>query len=368
MSLISFDPSVNEQIDRRNEAIANAGAKSNRFNYPTKDEFYQFDQLNILLPFKWAGIDAPLLSLETTYSRDVVQHKFVKVGGAELEDTGRNPLQISASIVFVNTITPGSNEGWIQGTLYPDVYNQFIQSLINTKNGGDTKDLNHPQLGTVPCKVINISTQISGGYRGGAIITAQFLEDGLDTELDNGISDVISKISSNTIILQQSLAKLLPNPTALELVAVAGGLTGLLNTIKAIIDQGALIGMDALASITQISYRCNKIIESVNLANNMLYAKVVNFAYLVRGDSLLLAETFKKSLPVTLNQATAIYINKTTTTLSGLAQLLGNSTKNLMNLNPALLATPLIPPEVKVIYYTGDISVKPQIAGRSINV
>ncbi len=357
MALISFDPSINQQIEDRNNAIAGKAS----FDYPTSDQQFQFDELNKLLPFSWDGIDAPLLELQTTYSRDVVSHKFVNVGGAKLEDTGRNPIMISAQIVFVNTISPGGNEGWTQGTLYPNVYNQYLMSLLNSQDSQTTRILSHPELGDINCKVITFSTQLIGNYRGGAIISAQFSEDGLDNSRPQTLFVQLSKINNNIVTLQDQLANLSPDPLALQLQPVALGLTGLLNSIKAIIDTGALIGLDALGSLQQISYRCNTIIESVHLANNMIYAKVQDTAYMVRADSVYMAEALKKSIPIQANQKTSIYINKTITTLASLAQLLANSVSDLMNLNPQLLATPLVASGNQVVYYTGKTQISPQL-------
>ena len=362
MAIISFDENINQQIQERNQLLVQLQNKgSNRFNYPSTDNYYQFDELSKMLPFSWSGIEAPLLSFSTDYGRDIAIHKFVNVGGAQIEDTGRNPLIMTAEIPFINTITPGGNEGWEQGTLYPNIYDQFLQSLLSASNSGETRVLNHPELGNINCKVTTFKTTLNPGYRGGAIISAQWIEDGLDIDGSNTFIDNLNNASSNVTKLNQFLDDLSPDPTALQLKPVALGFFGLLNKIKSLVDQTALIYMQVIGLLEQASYQCTSIIRSIDRANNMIYAKLLNVTYSLRADFIFTAEKLQKELPVSASRSIEIYQTTSVTTLAALSVIVSNTVSELMELNPILLATPFVRSNTKVKYYSGGLTIKPNL-------
>lgn len=123
-----------------------------------------------LLPCTWRGIFFPVSSMKVSFSQDVVEHKYWGVDAADVESTGRAPMQIEATIPFVNGIVPGKGEKW--GVLYPTEFRKFVQAFADRTTG----DLQHPELGFITCKAVSIDFSHDAQTRDGVMVTARWVE------------------------------------------------------------------------------------------------------------------------------------------------------------------------------------------------
>src|SRR5271169_1695717 len=125
MGLINFDGSINDTISQRNQQLQDLQATNGtRFKYPANP--IDPDKLSSTLPFTWKGKSYPILDFHVDITRDLVQHKYPNVDSARVEDMGRNPMVLKATLIFVNTVSPGPQENWSAGNLYPQAYAQFL--------------------------------------------------------------------------------------------------------------------------------------------------------------------------------------------------------------------------------------------------
>lgn len=82
------------------------------------------------LGFSWRAISVPLANIRIRLRQDLAEHKFSEKDGAEMEPTGRAPIEFTARIPFLNGAIPGSNEAWDPGTLYPGVLQKFLVAMF----------------------------------------------------------------------------------------------------------------------------------------------------------------------------------------------------------------------------------------------
>lgn len=123
-----------------------------------------------LFPCAWRGIVFPVSSVRVSISQDVVEHKYWGVDAASVEATGRAPMQIEATIPFVNGIVPGKGENW--GVLYPTTFREVQKAFVDRTSGV----FNHPELGPILCKPVSFEYSHDAQQRDGVVVTARFVE------------------------------------------------------------------------------------------------------------------------------------------------------------------------------------------------
>lgn len=116
-----------------------------------------YDYVSGLQEVTWNGISAPCLDTSFDGGHDQAERKYPYVDGAGHDNTGRNPYQVKATLLFNNTIAPD---------LLPARLERWIQALEN----GGIGYLQHPVLGNFAARVMTWSarvdpTQDRGGFR-----------------------------------------------------------------------------------------------------------------------------------------------------------------------------------------------------------
>lgn len=353
MGLIDFNNSINKQIEKQNQLIADLKKKSpsDRFHYPTKPG--NADQLNHLLPFSWKGIQFPVTNVVIDGTRDLAQHKYPNRDGARVEDMGRNPLIIKATGIFVNTIEPAANEKWPAGGLYPQVYGQLLSLYLDPTEGPKTGTLVHPNIGNINCKLQSMVSSMDATFRGGELVNFVWVETINDDKIDQTLDSLKSQLANATATASQldnSINGLTnPDPKTLFpfLTPQAPGLLDSMNQIKAIIDTSSLIAQSGLGTVNSIIYKCNQITNSIQRANDTALAVINGLTFQLRAQLIEL----RKSLLVQTERTVGIFAVRIPMTLNAFAQQSGSDINDLMKLNPGLLKSPTIPAGVVIRFY-----------------
>lgn len=131
-----------------------------------------------LLPCTWRGKPFPVSSIKVSFSHDLAEHKYWGVDAADVEATGRAPMQIEAEIPFVNGIVPGKGERW--GLLYPTGFRELMLAFADRSSG----ELQHPELGYMICKPVSFDFAHDAQVRDGVHATARWVETASDQEND----------------------------------------------------------------------------------------------------------------------------------------------------------------------------------------
>lgn len=154
------------------------------------------------------GVTFPTLSITDTFARRVAQHKFPYKDGAQLEDIGAEARPISAEIVFHGTD-----------------YLADLLAFLAVANVGATGALIHPVLGAVQAKVVRTEVRHEEARRDSATVTAEFLEDGVNTSTPTLVSiDAASDALTAQTAATRTLADDLSGTAATALPATTAAL------------------------------------------------------------------------------------------------------------------------------------------------
>lgn len=293
------------------------------------------DTLGKLLNFKFRDVQFPTANFKVSLKQDLAQHKYPYRDGAFVEATGREPLQISARIPFLNSLNQLGFEEW-SGDLYPNVYRAFLSACADRTNGV----LKHPELGDMLVKVESVETVWDANTRDGVFVDVTWVEHNPDQEQK---PSELPKGSPHTA--RSSFSKLsgdLPRfgvPTPPDLIEFGNQLASIPNQLS--ISLGRVTG---------------KFNRAVNMARNL--ERAMN-----RSPSALQWQTRQaiynlqssvadiKKLAYTTKRTIGIYYPPKAATLASIAVRLGVNLGELMPLNASLLGKPTVPANAAVRYY-----------------
>lgn len=293
-----------------------------------------------LLPFKWRDVELPITKMRVSLAHDLVEHKYWRVDGARVEATGLAPLRFSASIPFINGIVPGKGEGW--KSLYPTQLRAFLAAFAKRETGV----LQHPEFGEIACKAERLDIDWSGDRRGGCEVEASWVE----TQEVEGLflikKDPIAELGVYAQDLDASTAdlrKLAPTLPEYE-TTFADFARGL----AAIFDQVGLLSYRGAGQISAFIYRVDAFQDSVNRARSALTWPATQAIERIKAAAFGLRENL-----LAVGRDIVFYTVPGDTTLAGIAAVLSDtSLVDLVKLNPALMASPLVRRGTVVRYYS----------------
>jgi len=345
MGLLSFDKSAYLEKQKEKEELFKTLRRldKTRFLYPPKE--VDNDELSKLLSISWQNISFPITNITSNISHDIAQHKYPNRDGARVESMGRNPVIFSCTAVFANTITPGVNENWKKGDLYPNIYRIILEESLKSKTG----ILVHPFLGQITAKIISFKSNINSKFRGGELVDISFIETISETQaLDT--DSLVSKADAAAAFIDNSLLDLDPSPEELGIPEYERSFTDLLRDVKATIDQTELFFRDANSSYDEIKYRCNEIKESAVRLNDSKNAAIKQTAENLR--DLTTAMRHDNIVETVKSDVSSVIISDAQT-LSEFSISTGNTLVELMTLNGAghVLDEPVIPEGTELNFY-----------------
>jgi hypothetical protein len=152
-------------------------------------------------PAGWIAADGgpfiafPLKKVSTSYEQDATDHKFYGVDGADIEPLGLGVVSFNCEIPFLNHIAPGKAELWTQ-PLYPGPFRDLIAATQSKSKGF----FYHPEFGPILCRPKTVNFSHDGAMRGGVIVSAVFrqtLPDSGEVELlAAGVSPITGAINA----------------------------------------------------------------------------------------------------------------------------------------------------------------------------
>lgn len=298
-----------------------------------------------LLEHRWREVSFPTESFELSFRHDLAIHKLVDRDGAFVEGTGRAPMQFTARIPFVNGITPGPNEHW-QRPLYPFAWRKFLVAFADKSTG----PLQHPELGDIPCKPESFRCVWSAHRRGGVDVEAAWIETD-DTDQDIlgqalAAPSPLADLDQAAADADQILETPLPAPNLPSLPTFPVTFEDFMRSIRGAIDQTTLLQKRFAGQLDNIQYQAQLLKGSVARANNALYWPLTQVAERMTASSNVVRSTL-----LTRGRRVGLYRVPKGSTLAQIANTIPAPIGDLVSLNRALVARPVVPRDSVVRYY-----------------
>jgi hypothetical protein len=321
-------------------------------NVPTGSVNDLFAQLK---QFSWNGVAVPVVEFTLEIRQDLVIHKFADRDGAYVEGTGRHPVQITARIPFLNNIYRAPTETWPQGNLYPFQWRQFIKECLSGTSGV----LQHPELGALNCKIDLASTTWGAHTRDGVWVHATWIESD-DTQADQLGTDLsgpspLASLTWSAIDLDQNMGALQAAVSAQQnpIPPLQFSFSQLASQISGVIDTTTLLDKQFQGMVDNVIFQANQVETSLRLAAN---ANACNWPIFNSAESLKSVAFQLKARPVigTGNGAGGVltaYVTQKDATIAQIAGQLGADVASVIQLNAALVGTPVVPAGTSVLYY-----------------
>lgn len=315
-------------------------------NNPTLNPFGQLNET------RWRDVSFPIISTRLILRQDLVQHKFVRIDGADVESTGRAPFEITCQIPFYNHIAPGPREFWSRGTLYPKQWRRFLSAMSD----GTTGVFNHPELGEINAKPEHVDTDWTFSTRGGVLVNASWIE---TTDDPTRLASLIAAVSPLASAIQAAadIDKNLPNITpALPTnpPTFAPTFEDSMRSLQGVFDQTTLLSRRFTGQIDNVLYRVSALENSMELAANAPGAAKQHVLNWPMNDAIQRMKSAANDLKTQLiqgNKKIGIYLNPGSLTMGGVSAAIPAPITDLMRLNPGLLANPIVPPNSKIRYF-----------------
>lgn len=318
---------------------------------PPAPEKGLFEQL---FPAAWRGIVFPISSMKVSLSQDLVEHKYWGVDAANVEATGRAPMQIEAEIPFVNGIVPGKSEHF--GVLYPTTFREFLKAFADSSSGV----LNHPELSGILCKPHSLDFALDAHRRDGVIVTARW------TETVDPDQDVKPALENESPIQAADLAALDLDASKDDILKLAPEgafpeetFDSLINKLSGFVDSVGITAALLFNKPAQIINRVKTLQESVERTKNVLTWPVTDSCERMKealrnlGNHTVIGTGPAAAPAGVSSRKIGRYTTATKITLAGIAGSLPfpNSADDLIALNPFLLAKPQVQAGTVVRYY-----------------
>ena len=296
-----------------------------------------------LLPFEWNSVGIPYTEMKMTLRQDLVIHKFVDRDGAYVENTGRAPLQFEAACPFVNTLAPGLADSWSQ-PLYPTNWRALIQACQE----GDTGVLQHPELGSITCKVETVITNWKSTERGGPSVHITWVEtDDSNLNPSNALSQPspISAANAACATLDSNLGE--ADPAVIPVLPTfPSTFSQLMGQLSGLALQAQLFVHEFGGQIDTIVYQCNSLESDLDSIPNALNWPMYQAAEQAKDACY----TMQGNLLTTGNNVST-YTTPSQSTIPAIATTLNTNLALLLNLNPTLALNPVVPAGTVVRYY-----------------
>lgn len=289
---------------------------------------------------KFRDIAFPVSNVNTSFSQDLVQHRYPDRDGAHVESTGRAPYVFAFKAIFLNNTSRGKNETWAYGNLFPTIFNKFVSACKDRSVG----KLQHPIHGTFDVKCQNISYDLNANTRDGVIADVSFIET-IKNEL--AIKVPTAQAEAEIKALEDALNSL---PTQYKIVipeAQKADLFDALNDIKAFADTASLAVAKTLGQVDRALAKVNRVGESFRNLNNVAVSSVVSKCTML---SSTLSDIQKSAGSLTESSQERVYITSERTSLPSLVGPLRTDIISLIKLNQKLARMPIIPAGTAVRY------------------
>jgi hypothetical protein len=294
------------------------------------------DILRDLPRLSWRGIEVPIMARSARFVQNNAKHKYTYKDGEFIESTG------TENWVFQYTVP--MREGIVREPyrkLFITEFTKFVAACRDRTTG----DLNDPVLGPFRAKCTSLSDTTDVNRRDGDDLAVEFVqspEDGDESELWTNVENLTSA-SNEAGKLDEQIALVVweqedsPEPVA-DILALIDGLA-----------RQAEMEMNQIsAGIDNAAWKLEKIENSVDRLQDPKAWPLHRSARRLRKAVHSIGERVTDPGRVVRNATLAA-----ATTVSAIAAERGMSLQDLLKLNPALAASPMVPSGTAIFYY-GD--------------
>lgn len=297
-------------------------------------------------PCAWRGIGFPIASLKVSLQQDLVQHKYWGVDGADVEATGRAPLEIEAVIPFFQNVVGGKADQFGRG-LFPSQFILFQQSFADRTAG----PLDTPQIFNLWCRPVSMEYAYDPMRRDGVEVTARWVET-INIDAPDGV-EIQSANSGGEALLSLDAAK--SDLSRVSHPEFTESFEGLLNKLGGVFDTTASKVKIILNTGNRIRYRLDRLQSSVERAKNALTWPVEES--IEKAKEVFGPQTVNGTGPAAPaanpRRPTLRFTTTFRTTLSQLqTRFPNNSVDDLLYLNPRLASRPAVPGGTVIRYYS----------------
>jgi hypothetical protein len=304
-----------------------------------------------LLDHSFKGVSFPAVEFSLTIRHDLAQHKLVDKDGAEIEGTGRAPLQFGARIPFINGISKGPHELW-KTPLYPVVFREFVDAVADKATG----KLNHPEFGSILVKTEQAHVVWAGSTQGGVFVDVTWLETVENiTAIDQflGAASPVADIAYAAATLDAAFAANTISPTNAQLSSTIPKLPAqsfsfqdLSNSIRGILDVPTLLNQQIGGKIDSIAASAAAVGAALDRASNP-----VNWPLSQAVQKVIAATNGLRSNILAKKRGILLYTVPQDATLASIAMDIPAPITDLFLLNLPLLYSPIVPQSTIVRYY-----------------
>jgi len=122
------------------------------------------------------GIRIDVVSSSVNHARKVISHTFPKRDGANTEDMGREPREITMEFLFLDNLRLPQLQV-ITGQISEDGYEKRFREFKELVDGGAVRTLIHPYEGSVRCRIREFSHTAKGDVQPTINCNATFVEE-----------------------------------------------------------------------------------------------------------------------------------------------------------------------------------------------
>jgi DNA circularisation protein N-terminus len=323
------------------------------------------------LEHQWKSLPFPAASFRLRLRQDLAEHKYSEKDGAEMEPTGRAPLEFQARIPFLNSINTAANETWPAGRLYPGHLQAFIALAADRSKGV----LQHPFLGNITCVLHEMDVEWTATTQDGTWANVTWIE---TFDATNDTAAILLQVSpiSQAIGSAQDLDDLITTiqPPLPQTPTFTPNFADTMRSIQGLFDTATFLSMKVSGTIAQVNYRCQAILDAINRVqastntnglpttpnNTASVNSVMNGPARLAIDRLRVACFNLKKLIASSGKPIGLYVTSAPSTLPmiaiDIAQVsVGNVIPNMTDLftlnGPSIVAQCVIPMGTTVRYY-----------------
>jgi hypothetical protein len=296
---------------------------------------------------KWDTMVLPCTKFSSGFGHDIARHKYYRRDGQNLEETGREGFEFTFTIPFIKGLRQAKGEKWSVTPLYP----QGLQAFVDLCQDGATKVLVHPELGVYRCKPARIHWDTMAEHRGGVYLDVTWLEDNTEDEgifnitfdsAGNAVSPAIDvdKAAEELAILRAQRVKV---P---ELPKKPYTLTSLARDIVASRDRIGRFSQERVGVI-------DRAVRDVRDIGNAISTTPSALAWPARQGAIRMENALVNARAdlSRLDRSVLKYRTAKSMTVSNIARVLGIAVQSIVELNPNLLSSPIVPAETVVRYH-----------------
>jgi len=309
--------------------------------------------LGALLGFEWKEVAFPATDFRVQLRQDLAQHKFADLDSADVEPTGRAPLEFTARIPFLNNIASAPSENWPSGDMYPTQFRQFFAACVDRSPG----ILIHPEFGPIRCVVERCSVDWKSQTRDGVYVDVAWIETfDEDGQVNANINDAgaVMSLAAQAGVDLDTLLPSLPPDAFPQLPKNEPSFADFARGLQSVSDQISLLQYQTAGKVDAILMQTQAVVDSISQATNSPSAASTSVQAWPTRDAadryMAALNDVRKNLLAT-GKDVLIFIPRNDTSLPMLAQSIPAPVGDLLNLNPALVAEFVVPALTRVRYY-----------------